>query len=89
MISEQVPGSNSEVPRQPRRFLSVALAAPVLDVSTVTLYRAIQAGQFPAIKIRGRYVIPAKVIDALEAAAVAAGSVVDAADWVDHTGGAR
>ena len=54
------------------RFLSVKQAAELMGVADVTLYRAIWAGEFPAVKIRGRYVIPTRAIDALEQAALAA-----------------
>jgi excisionase family DNA binding protein len=63
------------------RFLSVAGAARLLGMSGVTLYRAIQAGEFPAIKVRGRYVIPSRALDAMEEAALSSGGVVDAAVW--------
>lgn len=53
------------------RFLSVAEAAEILKVSEITIYRAISADEFPAIKIRGRYVVPAKAVDQLEADALA------------------
>jgi len=69
-----------------RRFLSVAASALELDVSEVTLYRAIHDGHFPAIKIRGRYVIPAKALEAMERAALAGGAMVDAADWAEPLG---
>jgi excisionase family DNA binding protein len=68
------------------RFLSVAGAAEVLGMSQVTLYRAIHARQFPAVKVRGRYVIPARVLDAIEDAVLSTGTVVDAADWSDGVG---
>lgn len=72
-----------------RRFYTVAEASALLaDVSEPTLYRAIRAGEFPAIKIRGRYVIPARAIDAMEDAALAGGGVVDTADWTAHRGAA-
>lgn len=67
------------------RFLSVAAVARVLAVSEVTLYRAIRSGGFPAIKVRGRYVVPASALDAMECAAVDTGRLVDAAIWA--TGG--
>lgn len=76
--------SNPTPPRvapPPPRFLSVATVAGVLGMSEVTLYRAIHAGQFPAVKVRGRYVIPARVLDAMEDATLASGVVVDAAEW--------
>jgi excisionase family DNA binding protein len=64
------------------RFFSVADAARLLGVSSMTLYRQIEAGQFPAIRIRSRLVVPAKAIDDMSAAAVAEQTVVDAADFV-------
>jgi len=70
------------------RFLSVPAIALILDVSEPTLYRAIQGREFPAIKIRGRYVIPSLVLDAMEKKALETWSVVDAADWVDRLGAA-
>jgi excisionase family DNA binding protein len=59
----------------------VSVAADILDMHEVTLYRAIQAGEFPAIKVRGRYVIPSRALDAMEDTAISRGTVVDAADW--------
>jgi excisionase family DNA binding protein len=80
--------SSSTANTAPRpRFLSVSALAKTLHVSEVTLYRAINAGEFPAIKIRGRYVIPAKVLDAMEDAALESGTVIDAAEWVDRLSG--
>jgi excisionase family DNA binding protein len=70
------------------RFLKVAVAAAILDMSEVTLYRAIHAGEFPAIKVRGRYVIPSRALDEMEDAAVTSGTVVDAADWAESRGAA-
>lgn len=63
------------------RFLKVSVAAEILDLHEVTLYRAIHAGEFPAIKVRGRYVVPSRALDAMEDMAVSRGAVVDAADW--------
>src|SRR4029450_9572932 len=56
-------------------------------VSEVTLYREIRCGRFPAVKIRGRYVIPARVVAAMEDAAVETGALVSAADWVTQEAG--
>jgi excisionase family DNA binding protein len=63
-------------------FYSVAAAARLFGMSEMTLYRAIHAGQFPAVRIRGRLIIPAKAIDAMIEAAIGDGCLVDAADWV-------
>jgi excisionase family DNA binding protein len=55
-----------------KRFYTVPEAAELLRVSEVTLYREIPESRFPALKIRGRYVVPAKAIDDLEQEALAA-----------------
>ena len=70
-------------PPRSDRFFSVAEAAAILKVSEVTIYREIAAGDFPAVKFRGRYVVPAKAIDQLEADALArcAPSEPGASDW--------
>jgi predicted DNA-binding transcriptional regulator AlpA len=51
-------------------------------MSPMTVYRAIADGQFPAIQIRGRRVIPAQAIEAMIEAATSRGALVDASDWV-------
>lgn len=70
-------------------FLSVAEQAAELGVSEVTLYRAIKAGEFPAVRIRGRLIIPAGAAKAMVEAALASGMAVDAANWVVVERGAR
>jgi excisionase family DNA binding protein len=64
------------------RFHTVDEAAAILRTTKFTLYRAIHAGEFPAVKTRRRYAIPARALDEMEDAAVTTGSVVDAADWM-------
>lgn len=64
--------------KSPRRWLTVAAVAAELGLSEPTVYRAIRAGEFPAVKVRGRYVVPARAIDELEQLAIA-GGLVDAA----------
>jgi excisionase family DNA binding protein len=53
-----------------KRFYTVHEVAELLGVSAPTIYREIRAGRFPAIRVRGRYVIPAKALDELEQAAL-------------------
>lgn len=65
----------------PRSFYSVADVAELLGMSSMTVYRAIQCGEFPAVRIRGRLIIPAKAIDQMIDAAISFGGEVDAADW--------
>jgi excisionase family DNA binding protein len=65
----------SEAPERRKRFFTVAEVADLLGLSESTLFRAIRAGEFPAIKVRGRYVVPAKAIDEMESSALATGLV--------------
>lgn len=73
----------NEPPESPR-FYQVAEAARMFRMSSMTLYRAISAGEFPAVRIRGRLIIPAEVVDAMVKAAMQEYTVVDAADFVPH-----
>jgi excisionase family DNA binding protein len=68
--------------RQPaqRQWYSVAEVARMFGMAQMTLYRAIHDGEFPAVKIRGRYVIPAKALEAMEQAAVTTQALVTPAD---------
>ncbi|MDT7597592.1 MAG: hypothetical protein QOJ06_3138 [Pseudonocardiales bacterium] len=47
------------------RFYSVAQVAQMLGMSTMTVYRAIRDGEFPAVRIRGRLIVPAKAVEAM------------------------
>ncbi len=69
-------------PAEAPRFYSVAQVARMLGMSTMTVYRAIAAGEFPAIKVRGRLIVPARAIEAMAEAAIVEQTVVDAAGWV-------
>ena len=71
-----------ELPTEAPRFYSVAEVARMLGMSTMTVYRAIAAGEFPAIKVRNRLIVPARAIEAMAEAAVADQTVVEAAGWV-------
>jgi excisionase family DNA binding protein len=52
------------------QFYSVAQVAEMFGMSTMTVYRAIAAGEFPAVRIRGRLIVPAKALDAMVDAAL-------------------
>jgi excisionase family DNA binding protein len=67
------------------RFYSVAEAARILGAAPVTLYRAIRAGEFPAVRIRGRLIVPASALEAMSATTVSSGSLVDAAEWTSQS----
>jgi excisionase family DNA binding protein len=66
---------------EPPAFYSVSDTARMLGTSEMTLYRAIQDGHFPAVRIRGRLIVPAKAIEALAEAAMQGACLVDAAEW--------
>lgn len=72
-----------EVPADGRpRFYEVKEVAAMLRVSQQTIHRAIDAGQFPAVRIRNRKIVPAVAVDEMVEAALAGNKAVDAADWV-------
>lgn len=60
------------------RFYSVAQVAQMLGMSTMTVYRAIRDGEFPAVRIRGRLIVPAKAVEAMAEVAVADRTIVGA-----------
>jgi excisionase family DNA binding protein len=82
-----VPAGTSESPRRccrqgaNSRCVTVAVAAETLDVGPMTMYRAINAGQFPAIKFRDRWLVPIEAIDALIQAALTTGAAIDITTW--------
>ncbi|MDQ0379058.1 helix-turn-helix domain-containing protein [Amycolatopsis thermophila] len=58
-------------------FYTVREAARLLRVGPSTLYRIIRDGDFPAVRLRSRYIIPAVALDRLIAEVDATGGVVD------------
>ena len=76
-----LPVRTEPAPESPR-FYSVAEAARMFGMSPMTVYRAIAAGEFPAVRIRGRLIVPARAVEEMINAAVADQSVVDASGWV-------
>jgi hypothetical protein len=54
----------------------------MLGMSPMTVYRAISDGQFPAVRIRGRLIVPARALEAMAEIATTENTVVDAAGWV-------
>ena len=75
------PWSEAPGERSPK-FYSVAEAARMFQTSQMTLYRAIADNQFPAVRIRGRLIIPAIAVERMIEAALGSNSAVDAADFV-------
>jgi len=79
-MPSQSSSTGSEAPTP--RFYSVAQVAAMLGMSPMTVYRAIAERQFPAVRVRGRLIVPAKAVDAMADVATAEQTVVDAAGWV-------
>lgn len=81
--AEGIPGNRIPL-RPPDRMMSVKDAAARLGVSKMTLYRMIHENGFPAAQMRGRYAVPARVVDEIIRAVGCARSTVDVAEWVKH-----
>jgi excisionase family DNA binding protein len=60
-------------------FYTVPEVADVLRVESTTIYRAIREDAFPAVRIRGRYIVPAEAIHDLAAQATHRGGCIDVA----------
>ena len=63
----------------PPAFYTVHEAAKILRCNPNTLYRAIHDDAFPAVRIRGRFVVPAAAVDRLATEAIESGGCVDVA----------
>src|SRR5690349_7386530 len=77
-IERAVPSANDKVEDRPT-FYTVAEAAHLLRVDPATIYRAIRADAFPAVRVRSRYVIPAVAMDQMAEQAATTGGCVDVA----------
>jgi excisionase family DNA binding protein len=60
-------------------FYTVAEAARLLRVDPATIYRAIRDNAFPAVRVRSRYVIPARAVEEMIEQATGTGACVDVA----------
>lgn len=65
-------------------FYTVREAAEVLRVDAATIYRAIREDAFPAVRIRTRYIVPTKAIEAMASGATETGAVLDVARMVQE-----
>lgn len=62
-------------------FYNVAETAALLRLDQSTLYRHLRSGQFPGVKIGGRYVVPHIVVERLISDVLASGRCLDLAEW--------
>jgi excisionase family DNA binding protein len=60
-------------------FYTVREAAKIMRCNPKTLYRAIREDAFPAVRVRTRYVVPARAIDELVERAGASDGCIDVA----------
>lgn len=74
---QPVAPETSETRNSRPAFYTVREAAALLRIGASTLYRIIRDGDFPAVRLRSRYVIPATVLDRLIAEVEGTGGVVD------------
>jgi excisionase family DNA binding protein len=72
---------SSNTPNAVPTFYDAQAVAGMFQMSRMTVYRAIRSGELPAVRIRGRWLVPARVIDALVTAAEAAVHPRPASDW--------
>lgn len=82
MVAPPASRTSGTNPGSTPRFYTVTQAARLIGTAPVTLYRAIRDGEFPALRIRGRLIVPAQAIDAMIDAAINEQAVVDVAVWV-------
>lgn len=75
-LRDAVPETTNNSNSRPA-FYTVREAAKLLRVGPSTLYRIIRDGDFPAVRLRSRYVIPAVALERLVAEVDATGGVVD------------
>jgi excisionase family DNA binding protein len=64
----------------PPVFYTVREAAAILRVAPSTLYRSIRENAFPAVRLRTRYVVPAKAVERLVQEVLDSGALIDIAD---------
>jgi len=73
----------------PPTFYTVKEAARILRCNANTLYRAIHDDAFPAVRVRGRFVVPAAAVDQLAELAVSTGGCIDVAAFAAERRTAR
>jgi excisionase family DNA binding protein len=71
----------ASAPQRGRPFLNVSEAAEAMRLDQSTLYRHLREGRFPGVKVGGRYLVPAVVIEQLVNDAVTSGRCVGVDQW--------
>jgi excisionase family DNA binding protein len=67
--------------RRTANFLLVREAAEIMRMDDSTLYRHLRGGRFPAVKVGGRYLVPAAAVEQMAEEAVVSGQCVVVEQW--------
>jgi len=86
LIGEEQGMTNNQTEAAGPKFYDVQEVADMFKMSRMTVYRAIGSGELRAVRIRGRWLVPARVIEAL-VDAVTIGDHTDTLPLTDKTGG--
>jgi excisionase family DNA binding protein len=73
-------GSRGGGPRT-ANFLLVREAAEIMRMDDSTLYRHLRGGRFPAVKVGGRYLVPAAAVEQMAEEAVVSGRCIVVEQW--------
>lgn len=80
--------SISHLPPPSPTFYDVREVAAMFKMSRMTVYRAISSGELRAVRVRGRWLVPAQVIASLVESAVAGDGTAPAQPPFGTAGGA-
>jgi excisionase family DNA binding protein len=64
-------------------FYTAAEVARLFRLDESTLYRHLRAGNFPGLKVGGRYVVPREVVNRLIADILHTGKCLDLSSWTE------
>jgi excisionase family DNA binding protein len=67
--------------RRTANFLLVREAAEIMRMDDSTLYRHLRGGRFPAVKVGGRYLVPAAAVEQMAEEALVSGQCVVVEQW--------
>lgn len=65
-------------------FFTATEVARLFRLDESTLYRHLRAGNFPGLKIGGRYLVPRAVVERLVADVLHTGRCVDLGSWTER-----
>lgn len=74
-------GGPSDGSRPGANFLLVHEAAQIMRMDDSTLYRHLRGGRFPAVKVGGRYLVPAAAVEQMAQEALATGQCIVVEQW--------